>query len=69
MNDSELYNRLDKLERLNAGLQRGVDEILNRMRGCHEAYQTREDHCIICGAKGRLRGDGHECKPMDVTPT
>lgn len=66
MDDLVLHQRLEKLERINAGLQRGVDEILARMRGCHDAYRTRCDHCIICGKKDALRGDGHECRPMEV---
>lgn len=67
MDDLVLHQRLEKLERINAGLQRGIDEILAMMQGCHERYKTRHDVCITCGKRDALRGDGHQpCRPMEV---
>lgn len=63
MNDSELYKRLDTLAAVTAGLQRGVDEILARMRGTHSAYSTT--FCYRCGHRLECENQVHDCKPME----
>lgn len=66
MNDTELYRRLDTLAEVTAGLQRGVDEILARMRGSHSAYSRT--FCHICGGKLECENQEHDCKPMEAKP-
>lgn len=65
MNDSELYRRLDTLAAVTAGLQRGVDEILEHMRASHSAYSRT--FCHICGHKLETANQVHECKPMEAS--
>lgn len=64
MNDIEIHREIDTMKNVLAGLQRGIDEILELMRSAHSSYSRT--FCHLCGHKLECANQEHNCKPMEV---